>query len=379
MEGQMDVAQQVQALDHHTLVPLVRRALRRDDAELVGWEHRAIPSLLGAAALSTVYRLTGTARVGEVTRPWSLILKALARPADPAEGWDREIAAFRSGLLDDLPVGLAAPRCFAIEERPEVVWLWQEDVAEEATGRWPLARFALAARHLGRFSGRSLVAGPPPDAPWLSRGVLRGRAEWNTAFWDGQIPARDPAMLDRLFPGDLRDRARRAWAERYALLDALDRLPQALVHGDADRRNLFARRGADGADETVAIDWAWLGVAALGEDLTDLVAASALWFQADPRDLPALAEVCLAGFGAGLADAGWRGDPRLARVGFAVGTALRTGPCGAIALMVRHAELGRSPVPAPEDGLAEAADRMAIVQRFAYDQLDAVRGDIAAL
>jgi hypothetical protein len=175
------------------------------------------------------------------------------------------------------------------------------------------------------------------------------------------------------------DRARRVWDERHRLLDALDRLPQTLVHGDADRRNLFARRGPDGADETVAIDWPWMGVAELGADLADLVAASTLWFQADPRDLPALAEACLEGFGAGLVDAGWAGDARLARVGFAVGTALRAGPCGPFAIMVQHSEMGRALARSAGYELEELADRMATVQQFAFDQLDAVQDDLAAL
>jgi hypothetical protein len=374
----MDIAQQVQALDHRTLTPLIRQALRQDDAELLDWEQRRIPHLLGDAALSRVYRLTGTASVGGETRPWSIILKALTRPAEPVPGWDREIMAFRSGLLDDLPHGLAAPRCFAIEERPEAVWLWQEDVAEEGEDRWSPARFALAARHLGRFSGRSLVAGPLPDAPWLNRATLRGRADGNAAFWSGQAPVRDEALRDRLFPADLFARALRVWDERHHLLDALDRLPQALAHGDADRRNLFARRGAGGADETVAIDWAWLGVVPLGTDLVNLVAASALWFQADPHDLPALADACLAGFADGLADAGWRGDARLARVGFALGTALRFGPCGPAAIMLQYPEMARATTGGTRARQEELADRMALVQRFAYDELDAVWDDIAA-
>ena len=383
----MDVDQQVQALDHSTLVPLIRRALDRDAAELVSWEHRQIYGGLGAAvALSTVHRLTGAARVGGETLPWPLILKVLARPAGSADaagravaGWNREVLTFRSGLLDDLPPGLAAPRCFAIEERPEAIWLWLEDVAETVGPRWPLARFALAARHLGQFNGRYLAGRPLPDQPWLSRAVLRGRAERNAAFWAGQAPVRDQALLDRFFPSDLLDRARRVWDERHALLDALDRLPQTLVHGDADRRNLFARRGPAGEDETVAIDWAWTGVAAAGEELVNLVAASAIWFQVEERDLPALAEACLAGYGAGLAAAGWRGEARLPRVGFAVGTALRYGPFGPFTIMLRHPEMAPAMARATGHDPEALADRMAAVQRFAFDQLDAVHGDIAAL
>lgn len=368
------------AIDALTMTRLVRQVLGRDDTELVGWQHHQFQSLLGPAALSKVFRLSGTARVGGETRPWSLILKALTRPADPAPaGWDREILAFRSGLLDDLPAGLVAPRCFAIEERADAVWLWQEDVAEQPEVRWPIARFALAARHLGRFSGRSLVAGQLPEAPWLSRDVLRERANGNAAFWAGQAPIADQALLDRMFPDGLLDRARRVWEERHLLLAALDRLPQTLVHGDADRRNFFARRDANGADVTAAIDWAWLGVGALGEDLVNLIAGSTLWFQAEPRELPDLTEACLESFEAGLADAGAADDARWASVGFAVGAALRYGPLGPFAAMVQYPAMGRAIAQASGYTLEELADRMAIVQRFAYDQLDAVRDDLAVL
>ena len=69
------------SIDALTLVPLVRQVVGRDDAELVGWEQHQFQSLLGPAALSKVYRLSGTARVGGEARPWSIILKALTRPA----------------------------------------------------------------------------------------------------------------------------------------------------------------------------------------------------------------------------------------------------------------------------------------------------------
>ena len=249
--------------------------------------------------------------------------------------------------------------------------------AEEREAYWSVARFGLAARHLGRFSGRSLLA-PLPDAPWLSRGCLRGRAEQNAAFWSSQATGR-PGPARPHLPGGLIDRARRVRDERHRLLDALDRLPQILVHGDADRRNFSPgaarRRGGDCGDR-LGLD---MGVAALGEELVNLVAASVLWFQAEVRVLPALAEACLDGFSAGLADAGWQGDARRARTSFAIGTALRFGPLGPFTPMLQYPEMGRAMARSSGYEPEELADCMAAVQRFAYDQLDAVRSDLAAL
>ena len=51
----------------------------------------------------------------------------------------------------------------------------------------------------------------------------------------------------------------------------MDRLPQTLQHGDPSGRNLFWSESLQAANgETVAIDWSWLNVSAVGFDL-DLV------------------------------------------------------------------------------------------------------------
>src|SRR5262249_44058234 len=100
------------------------------------------------------------------------------RPGQPGPD-ERQLLAtgappLTSGLLDSLPGGLAAPRCFRIEERSDSTWLWLEDVAEDPGTAWPLARYGLAAQHLGAFAGASL-GNRPLDLPWLTRGMIRER------------------------------------------------------------------------------------------------------------------------------------------------------------------------------------------------------------
>jgi hypothetical protein len=76
-------------------------------------------------------------------------------------------------------------------------------------------------------------------------------------------------------------------------------------------------------EELVAIDWAYAGHGAVGEDLGQLVVASLFFFETvgtAPRDLDA---ACFAGYVAGLREAGWVGDERLVRLGFAADAALR--------------------------------------------------------
>ena len=385
----MNLNVQVAAIDQAVLTGPVQGVLGSDTAEIETWAHHLLYGGIGVAfGISAVYRVTGTARDGDATRPWTLVLKILRDPTEgsgPGEtrgeaGWDREAQIYRSGLLDSLPDGLVAPRCYGIVERPGAVWLWLEDVTDEIGPHWPIPRFALAARHLGRLSGRYLTERPLPTSPWLLRGLLPSRAGRVTGFWDDFERVRNDPLARRIWPGALGDRARRLWDERDWVLAAVDRLPQSFVHGDADRRNLFAWRSATGVEETVAIDWALAGVLPLGGELPLLVTGRVLWAQeVGPHDLGELADQCLAGYVAGLADVGWHGDPRLVEAGFIATAALRHGPLFGAVELVGMSPDQRAPIARTVGGsIEELADRWAAVQRFAYDRLDAVRGVLDA-
>lgn len=380
----MDREPPVSALDRAALTGPVRSVVGSETAEIATWGHDLLYGGLGVImGTSAVYRVAGTARDRGQTRPWSLVLKILLDPTRsgapdeaPLDGWDREVRAYRSGLLDALPDGLAAPRCYAIEERPGASWLWLEDITDEIGPHWPIARFALAARHLGRLNGRSLTERALPDHPWLLRGLLPGRAAAVRGFWEGFAQVRDEPLARRIWPGDLADRALRVWEERERIMAALDQLPQTLVHGDANRRNLFARHRATGETETVAIDWAFVGVLPLGAELSLLVNASVLLSPGvGADDLVALTDRCLTGYLAGLRDAGWRGDPRLVAAGFAATAALRQGPLlGAVAL-IAMTPAERAPLERVMETSTEAfADRWAAVQRVAFARWEATRG-----
>ena len=84
-------------------------------------EWSVYPIHSGAGEGLGVYRFIGTGEDQGKRMPWSLVLKAFEAPAQGGgvgdwNYWKREAMAYRSGLLDDLPGGTAAPRCLGVEE-----------------------------------------------------------------------------------------------------------------------------------------------------------------------------------------------------------------------------------------------------------------------
>jgi hypothetical protein len=130
-------------------------------------------------------------------------------------------------------------------------------------------------------------------------------------------------LIQRSFPASTADRLLRLWTERAPLLDALERLPHTLCHKDAWRRNMFA--GTSDADRLVMIDWAYVGRGELGLDAGDLFAASYSLFGVEPCEPHELDRVVFESYLDGLHDAGWQGDWRAARFGYAASAALKYG------------------------------------------------------
>jgi AcrR family transcriptional regulator len=316
-------------IDCEVLTPVVRHALGSDTAEVVEWNCRQIHGGIGGGVGgSAIYGLTGQGCDLGQALSWSLILKVLWAQADSDVSdcyyWRREADAYQSGWLDDLPGQLRAPRCFGVVDRPDgACWLWLEEVTDEAGPRWPVERYGLAARHLGQFNGAYLVESSPPSCPWLSSGWLREAVAQAAPAIELLHRSLEHPLLRRFLPGDTGKAFFDLWTERKMFLNALDRLPHTICHLDAFRRNLFARVGADGRDQTVAIDWAFVGTGAIGEEIEPLVLRSLAFGEVEPGEAHELDEAVFAGYLDGLRDAGWRGDPRQARLGYTAAAASR--------------------------------------------------------
>jgi hypothetical protein len=321
-----------------------------------------------------VYRLSGRAQVGSEALPWRLILKALhptAGSQDPTHIFypPRELLLYRSGLLDELPRGLRAPRCYACDEHEDgAAWVWLECVEEDGERVWSPARWSLAARHLGRFNGAYLAGQNPrrsrsaighltfdighwseATAPWLGGRRLRSWLERHVPMVERIAAAPSRPEVSRFWPGPVVDALLRLWEERHALCDALEGLPQTFCHGDAIRRNLFMTTVLQPGSKTssrnpqiemVAIDWEYAGYMAPGEEIGQTVSVAGAFYDVDPAALPALDEALFAGYLAGLREAGWSGDERQVRFAYAAHAALRNA-FNAVGAAVPH-EAGRA-------------------------------------
>lgn len=278
--------------------------------------HGGFGSAIGGAALFRfkIYTTAGQA--------CSLILKILHERRGEATCspyyWKREYEVYRSGLLSQMPANsFSTPRIFDMQDFGDACWIWMEDIADQK-GRWTLADFSDIARRLGRFNGYWLTGRAPPEFSWLP-------TNWHSAI----VPALADAFrdLDRLLdrplarlalPYEEKDEIEAIWRDRALFRDALAQLPRSLCHTDAFRRNILHRQAGP-----VLLDWALASIGAVGEELVCLVAVS-LYYEGFTADYAArLDETVFAAYVAGLRQAGWTGEARMARIGYTCGMALR--------------------------------------------------------
>ena len=325
-------------IDKGVLTAVVRQALDKPEVDVANWTCLPLPG--GFAADNTIFRVTGNAIDGTATIPWSVVLKVVVRPDtrtsldgeahDRFHDWAREPLAYRSTILTEMPEGLKAPRCFAVQQPTSTsYWLWLEYVPDVLGGSWPLDRYALAARHLGAFNGGFLSRPCLPQSPWLNRQYLRKYVALgcevpvmaqiqDAATW--RVP-----HVRRLFDPTVAERLVALWTDTEVFVSTAERLPQTLCHLDAHRRNLLARVGPTGRQATVAIDWAAIGIDAVGADAAQF-ALSTLVFDGVPRGTcQHFAELVFEAYLEGLQRAGWQGDPRMVRFGFAAFAVVRWG------------------------------------------------------
>jgi len=317
-----------QAVQQATLTPIIRKLLQDEAATITEWTQQPLQDGFSGFA---VERLQGHAQTATGQAPWSLIRKIITpsggSPTPEAwDYWQREVLAYQSGVPTDLPAGLAAPRCFAIDHpTSDEFWLWLEDMGTVDASSWPLERYGLAARHLGRWNGTYLTHRRLPEEPWWRGSDVTEQLALAAAGIVELPQLRHHPLFIDLLTGDRVERIQRLWAERATLLAALAQLPHTLCHRDAGPRNLMSRTRIDGSEETVALDWGMAGHGLLGEEIVPLFNATLTFVAIPIEQIAELARLIFTGYIAGLRDAGWQGDERQVRFGFTALAALKAG------------------------------------------------------
>ena len=320
----------VAGIDDDARAELLRNAVQDRQARLVSWRERAMG---GGASGSELYTVWGEAASGGSVVPWMFILKMFNHEGegwqesstDPVawDFWKREWLVYQAAWIHELQEGLVAPRCFGSGELGETaVWVAMEDLSSADRRPWSPGSFASAARHLGEFNGRFLDDGRAPADRWLSRDWIQGWTERAEPIIT-QLPAlADHPAVTELFAPSTIDLLLRVWEHRHEAYQALEALPHSICHQDLFPRNAFVRV-ADGIKQTVAIDWAYCGWAALGTDLAPLIGASLNFFEADCDEADELERLCLDAYLEGLKVTGWDGRRDDVLIGYLASIVLR--------------------------------------------------------
>jgi hypothetical protein len=316
--------------DGAEIAALAQSVLHKPAATVADWRVEPVDYDFGSPTTDGLFRILGEARVGGFGRPWSAFVKQIRSyrhwplveilPADlraaafAGDHWQYEADVYRSGLAGALPDGLRLPVVHRIvdlgDDRLAIVL---EDVAC-SVDRWDDRRFATAATLLGRFAVRATRHDSLPSGFYTGRLLPAAfPALAADALWRHPLLA-DAAGVRR----DLGELAGRV----PAILDAVEPLPQLFGHGDASPQNLLVP--ADGSAAFVVIDWTLGGLAAVGDDLGQLLVGLAHAGELDVTRLPALHDILLSAYRAGLDAEGMPVDERLIRQGMDAGLVVRS-------------------------------------------------------
>lgn len=311
------------AIDESHLTPIVRLVLEDESATITNWRYDLLKGIGGGVGGNKVLLFQGEADTQSCSQSWRVILKMLTpQPIDSLTGphyWLREVEVYRSGFVETLHGKFTVPHCYRIDQfEDEVCWIWLQFVEEIGEERWSDEQFIESAKHLGQFNGYYLAQDKLPSYDWMS-------INWHGKNLDQIIPLFETfktAMSNRLYqlgyPDDSHAVLLKLWEKRDSYLKMLEPLPETICHYDAFRRNLLAR-----PDETVAIDWTFVGAGPVAADVAAMLWVSFVFNNISAEQLDSLYEPMLQAYMQGLADMGAEVDESVVRLGYAASFVVR--------------------------------------------------------
>lgn len=309
-------------------------------AKLAGWQAEKVAYESGSPATGGLFRICGSTDDGQTFSVFVKLLQHVRHwprlhllPPDARETfagffpWRQELAAWEESFAGRLPAGLRVPVLYQVTDLgDDRLLVWMEDV-DALADAWDVTRFARAAYALGglaalRGTPQLLAAsGRPPG--WGLRTYVDNRVNrWALPMLANDDLWRHPVVMDTVEQA-LRADLRRIAGALPAILDRLDALPQAVPHGDASPQNLLVPAAAP--NEFVAIDISFQGRLAVGFDLGQLLVGLVHAGQMPAADLPAVHDVLVPSFAAGMKDHGADVSPEDIAYGYAGSLVVRAG------------------------------------------------------
>lgn len=321
------------AIDTATLTPYVQKIYKSKDFRILNWQVNQLGGGAGNPVSLGLFRFTGSGQDQNEEKNWSIILKIIQSPANVGsvnmgEGedanhwnyWKREPLVYQSGFLETLPPGLTAPQLIQVNEFPgNIIFLWLEDIIEDQTSDWVIEQYSLIARHLGRLNGSNFIKEKYLQYPWLS---LHRNRSWIALMPWNIFPWEDPRALIRYRPAEINS-FKKLLMENDRFLAKLEQIPQTISHGDTYPTNFKLRDMKDGHKQTVALDWALMGISPIGDDLGQFVFGAITNLKTEnPMDVDRL---LFDNYLNGLEDVGCYIDRNIVRFGYIASAALRIG------------------------------------------------------
>jgi hypothetical protein len=303
-----ELLDRLQAVDPAILTDVVRQDQNDPSFEITQWSVRRL-SDKGVINSDGLWLFSGQGQDQAGVRSWSIVLKILKRPekkmpVNDLNYWERELLVAQSGLTQNMPGPVRAPRFYRVDPTEEGGWLWMELVPGITAGPWTTEQYAFAAQAIGEWNGRYALGEPIQEFPWLAERHHRSWLSWIDLDQAWEFPLNQKYLTDAQ-----RRRCAQLWEEREQFFQAWESLPAVFSHFDSQMRNIAVRPGPHGADELVLIDWANCGRGPLGSELCFLLGMSNLLCAGELAPIKPLAEVVFESYMCGLSKAGWQGSP----------------------------------------------------------------------
>lgn len=277
---------------------------------------------------SAILRLHGLVKLYDELKPWCVILKIIKPDTEEKDSfvhhnyWRREALVFESGVLKELPNSIYTAKSYLVEEQQDgTIWLWMEYV--EGDYAYTIEQFSYIARQLGRFNGAYLEGAKKlPEHEWICKSWLKS---WTTA--SRKYAPNMEAYVSRI-PFD-NMQSTWAWYQEVlknidSSLDSLQQLPRVLAHQDLSQMNMLLVPKEAGESHLVLIDWQFMSISGIGEDLGKLFGVNMSLGIIPPSQYQLHQNSLFTSYIEGLQEMGWQGDPSVAQYGFCLSTALRS-------------------------------------------------------